>query len=434
MIRRVKVTDGHAQLAVTQLFWQVSLRFSGFKLIPEETPEDQPESNGPYVSKLDDIIELVNSIKDDWDALYSEQIIQKLEQVHREVNNEVKAVDLEIHPELWLIRAIALEKSLLDNSDEVEKNYRKCLSGKFQAILVLNNLGVVQARKQRCREALVLFKDAMFWANAFPKRMVKAPFYNFALIIAHLYQQRFVFQPDYLALLSEVIESLPFLTHLKKQGSGDASKGDPSEVVLSDADIKETYLSIAKFAHDIFEAPEDKFFHENLAYLIPELDLLDSFGDVLDKFDREAAHKVFKKGMTLKGEERYAESIYTLEMAGRLAPDYLKGSSEQIEQIFDLWRRKENQDILELTEAEDYEEALRKLQYLPDERLERQNDQGLIESIQIQKQISMLHEADELVARKQYEEAKLKYKALLREDLSDHLRKNVSTKLAALLK
>jgi len=243
-----------------------------------------------------------------------------------------------------------------------------------------------------------------------------------------------VFQPEYLALLTEVIDSLPFLKHLRKKELNENSNGHSNRHSLSDSDIREAYLCIAKFAHDMAETPDDEFFHTKLAYVIPELDLLDSFGDVHDQFDREAAHKVFRRGFELAEQRRYAESINSFEMASRLAPDYLKGSTEQIERMSDIWRRQHNEDVLQLTEAEAFEEAIERLQYLPDQRLARPNDKVLLDSIKKHKQISLLKEADELVAQGKYEEAKLKYKSLLREDLGEHLRKHVSSKLAGLLK
>jgi hypothetical protein len=261
-------------------------------------------------------------------------------------------------------------------------------------------------------------------------KLAKAPFYNFALVVAHLYQQRFVFRPDYLTLLEEVVETLPFLHDIRQaRADGDAANGP-----LNDKQIQAAYTAIAEFARGIAESPDDQFFNTKMSYLVPELDLLGSFGDTLDKYDRETAASVFSKGMELASDKKYAESINTFEIAGRLAPDYSKGAAEEIAKVSDTWRHESNITVFKLIKGKDFDRAIEMLRYPPDQRLARQNDQGLIESIERQKQISLMEEAEALTVLGDANGAKLKYKLLLREDLSEHLRKHVSTKLAKLLK
>jgi hypothetical protein len=416
----------------TRLLWQSSLMSQGFTS-SEEVSDDPAQASKQNISRLDDIIELIKDLKQRWAELNSEQIIERLEQASKEENTEVTEVNLSTQPELWLLKALALEKSLTADIADVEKYYSKCRGGIFQAVLVLNNCGVVQAKRQKCSEALELFKDAMIGAYTMDK-LAKAPFYNFALIVAHLYKQRFIFQSGYLALLEEVIRALPFLEDLRRLKVVTDTDGEPVKTALGDAEIRLMFNAIAKFAHEIIESPADEFYHSKLSYLVLESDLLDSFGDISDKVDRERASEVFEEGRALFDQKLYAESINVLETASSLAPDYSKGAAEEIEKVFDAWRYELNKTIFKLAGEKKFDEAIEILQNLPDQRLARQNDKSLIENLQKRKQLWMLQQADELAEKRCFDEAKLKYKLLLREELSDHLKRHVSTKLAELLK
>ena len=179
MIRDKTITNGGVVVTTTSLFWRVFLKSRGYSLVEEVPLENQTPLNGAHFTELNDLIGLVNNLKNGWSRLHSVRIIKQLEQKQKEITGEIEDLNRVTESELWLLQALALEKSLLEDNYAVEKLYRKCLSGKFQVVLILNNLGVLQARMQRCREALALFKDAMFYANAFPKRIVRAPFNKF---------------------------------------------------------------------------------------------------------------------------------------------------------------------------------------------------------------------------------------------------------------
>jgi len=142
---------------------------------------------------------------------------------------------------------------------------------------------------------------------------------------------------------------------------------------------------------------------------------------------------MFSDGRQQFDQNLFPESIRSFELASSLSSDFSSRVSAEIEKVSKVWRFHENQTILKLARNKDFDDALTRLQSLPDDRLERETDQAMAEAIRKQKQVWLLREADKLADDGKLHEAKLKYKELLRDDLSHQLRKHISTKLARLL-
>src|SRR6185312_2954923 len=432
MINRLRISNNGVVITPTGLLWHSFLKSQPFALgaAVEQESTMPPE---PRLSKLDEVIKLINDIKEHWATLSSDEIQERLERACKKSDDEVTEANFSDQPEIWLLKALALEKSLTADIADIEKYYSKCRGGFFQAVLVLNNCGVVQAKRQKCAEALELFKDAMFCSYRMNK-YARAPFYNFALVVDRLYKQRFIFDTDYLALLEQVKDGLPFLSSSNEPRPAEqTTEPHAAKPTLSDSEIRRLYTDVARFAREIKESQEDKFYYSKLSYLVPELDLLESFGYATDNVDREIASERFKQATALFDQGKYKESIYAFDQASMWAPDYLKGATEEIDKVSSTWRHQEDRAILDLTQKREFDEAIRRLENLPDPRLIRDFDKSLIESLYTQKQLSLLQEAEQLVSERKFGEAKLKFKQLLREDLGDHLRKYVSSSLAELL-
>lgn len=419
MLNRLQATDGNVRVSITELFWRRCLSSRGFSLIEDREDVGQPSRDAP----VHRIAELLNRIKAEWHSTHTLQILNELDFILRQESNRNGGGH---DSEICLLRALALEKSLSADDQEKAKYYQECLGGDFEAILVSNNLGVIRTKMNKCPEALALFRDAMFRANAFPKDLMKAPFYNFSVTIQHLYRHRFIFQPAYLDVLNDVIQWMPCLETLRQDPTKDRQP-------LTDEQIASAYKTIAKYAYQIDEK-QPGFFGTKFSYLVPEVDIRGSFGSMPDDEDREAAYRAYTQAMRLASEARYAESINFFLMAGDFARDYAVDSTVQIKHIVDVWRKKHNQEILLLAEREEYEEAIDKVQFPPTDRLKHEADQRLIHSIQNQKHNRLLTVAEQLVREQKPDEAKLKYKQLLEEQLDDDLKKYISSSLASLLR
>lgn len=433
MAQRVRLNTGEVISEPTRLFSESLLATRKFSVVRDPVCDDdhQPQVNAAVHNELDDLANLINELKEDWKDLHSEQILSRLDPAFNEAGNGGGEAISSIQLELSLVKALALEKSVIaEDRNEADKYYSKCRGSIFQTVLVLNNSGVVEAKREQCAAALELFKGAMIWAYRM-NSLEKAPFYNFTLIIAHLYRQRFIFHPEYLRILEETVDALPFLERFRKVDTKSAT--ETTEMVRTNDEIRTLCEAIANYSNGIVEPSVYDFYRSALTFVLPEIDLPGSFGEIPDKVDRESAAEVFSGGSELLARKLFNESIRSFELASTLASDYSTRASAEIDKVSTAWRLHENKVILQLTENKEFDKALTRLQSLPDKRLERESDQALAEVLKKQKQGWLLREADELADAGQLHEAKLKYKQLLREHLNDQLRKHISAKLARLL-
>jgi hypothetical protein len=378
-------------------------------------------------------VALKNRLIKDWEDLHSEQIIEEINCLWREQDDYLSPVDLQAQHELWLLKAFAQGKSVHKNLDEMEETYHRCRRGRFQIALVLNNLGAIQAKRQWCKQALELFKDSIK-ETVVLSIPLKAPFYNYALISQHLHRQRLAYSPEYLSGLDELVQFLLFAEVNKSPEALRDFKIKDSNVSWTEEKIESGYKQVARFGRKWPGHTRGDFCLEKAIFLDPETDLFASFGDVPDDRDRQTAYLLFQKGIDQAERGDYAASIYTLEMATNLDPDFHMEAKEKIQQILEIWRKKGNETITSLIKDKRYDEAVKQIQYLPHERLKRQGDQKLIESLRKQKHYALLQEADESAQRGDVEDARLKYKSLLEEDLDDSLRLYVSSRLMELSK
>lgn len=109
--------------------------------------------------------------------------------------------------------------------------------------------------------------------------------------------------------------------------------------------------------------------------------------------------------------------------------------ASEIKKTAEHWRQNENEVIVNLTRAGKHAEALEHLRIIQtNPRLADKKDEDLMAKILRQKHEAAERDADLLVLAGRKEEAAVKYKHLLGEELDPHLRKQVSMKLASLLK
>jgi hypothetical protein len=433
MAQRLRLNNGEVIIEPTRLFSESLIKTGNFFVVEDPVGDDHQPLVNTATNELNDLASLINELKEDWPRLHSEQIVSRLDPAFNEAGNGGVEAISSIQLELSLIKALALEKSVIaEDRNEADKYYAKCRGSIFQTVLVLNNSGVIEARQKQCAAALELFRDAMIWAYRM-NSLAKAPFYNFALIIAHLYRQRFIFHPDYLRILEESVDSLPFLQRFRKVDANGNGATEATEKPRTDEEIRDLCEAIAQYSHGIVEPGGNDFYRSALTFVLPEIDLPGSFGEIPDKVDRESAAEVFSDGSELFDQKLFDESIRSFELASTLSSDFSSRASSEIDKVSNAWRLHENEIILKLVADKEFDEALTRLQSLPDKRLERESDHALAEVFRKQKQGWLLREADKLADQGQMHEAKLKYKQLLREDLNDQLRKHISTKLARLL-
>lgn len=408
-----------------------------------------PNSSRHNSLRLDweEVVPLKRQLMDGWEDFSGEEILEQLEYIWTTQNAGVPRIDLNQNLDLWLLKALAQEKSLYSDADEIEETYHHCRHlGRWNSVIVRNNLAVLKARRLECLDSLKLLAEAIQIAVTH-KVLLRAPFYNAALIFQQLHNSGLIFNPQYEQILDELAAAVDHgggatqgeaasVAEQTTAPSGQADQATEQSDNLPDRlarpegdpkDVRAKYVSLARYGHDL-EQPEPRdIIQRSVAYLAPSLDLFESFGDYADKIDARNAQKHIEKGNELANKGKFAQSVESFKMAVLLDPARESEVSVRLAQLYDQWRYKINRRMSRLLEAKRFDDASRVISELPDENLRRPDDDALLASIRKQKHAHTIE-----VAREKGEaEARITYLSLLKEaDLDDALRLTASGRLA----
>lgn len=389
------------------------------------------EARGTRLLTLGDAVALKNRLTKEWKELSSEAIFDALSFLRGDDGADFTEIDLKTQSELWLLKALACEKSPRRDHKEIEDAYNHCLGGQFRIVLVLNNLGVLQAHDQKCEEALELFEKAI--GLALGKAKLKAPFYNCALVFDHLRRQGTIH--SYLRPLAR----LESLTRPPKEEQstpdGNNPNGSAEQDYWPDSKIHAACKQIARYGYGFDGSAEEDFYYSKAKFLVPVHDLMASFGDLHDGLDRAAADQLQDEAEKAQKEKEFDRSITMFEMVSDFDPSRRTVLATEIKKTAEQWRQLENDTIVKLTRDYKYAEAIDRLRLVRlNPRLADKKDEDLMNKILRRKHEAADHEAELLAAAGQAEQAIVKYKQLLGEEINPELRKRVSMKLANLLK
>lgn len=385
--------------------------------------------------KFEESVGLKRRLIKNWADMHSEQIIEELENLQEIGEGNVPKVELRNTTVLWLLKALAYEKSVLGQIDEAKKTYRKIRHlGKWKAVLVLNNLAVLTAKEQDCPATIELLIDAIKQALVAGINL-KAPYYNCALVFQQLDQQGLIRESRYLEWLDYIDQLLLLATQKPDSEVLRDFEKTSARMTWKDNDIEAAYKAIAKFGYDL---PPDRFkdfFRNKATNIVPDLDLFPSFGDASDQTDSQTAHEFFNLGISCADEQHWPESIDNLKLASQLDPNLSIEAEKRTKQVLEEWRINRNQEIKQLLDRKEYDKAASTLSHLPNRNLIRHSDSGLAKTIRERKHRFMLQQAEDLAAQGKRNETKLKYIELLKEEeLDSQLRLHISKRLVELIK
>ncbi|HEX7315177.1 MAG TPA: hypothetical protein VF297_14720 [Pyrinomonadaceae bacterium] len=438
-MKRLSVTFGQDTAALTRL--TVRLLAAGRRVKQPAAQADEGECGaGARLLTLREAVALRNRLKKEWDGLSGEAILDALSCLRVDDEADFTEIDLETQSELWLLKALACEKCPRIDRGEVEKIYNRCLGGQFRIVLVLNNLAVLQAQNQKCEESLALFKKAI--ELSLKGGDLKAPFYNCALVFDHLRRQGTI--RPHLGKLGKIFN----LT--QPPGSQAAPEEDPSEDAAipeywTRAQVRGACRQIALFGRDrgdvkpsgqdVEPSDEKDFYYSKARRIVPQLDLMGSFGDLRDGYDRDAADGLEDEAKQAQKGKDFDRSIEMFEMVSDFDPARRPVIDVEIKKTAEHWRQSANETIVKLTRDKKPAEALEQLSLLrANPLLADKKDEELMAKLLRQKHKAAEREADLLADADRNEEAAVKYKQLLGEEIDPHLRRQVSMKLANLLK
>jgi len=387
--------------------------------------------------RLEEVNQVKKRLIKEWFNLTCEEIIHDLDILIKVKVTDIEPNDLKRDPEIQLLRTFATEKGIFSDINDIIKLYsqKECF-GKFQHALCFNNLGVLHTRKQICAQSLEEFYEVINSLRELHKSS-KAPFYNLILLFNHLLKNEMIFDEHYLETLSKLLNKLnPDL----KSNSWNANN------------IKKAYLDFAKFAdNNIVEPkylePESKFIFNQYKYIIPDFEVLNSFGNLTNEIDYVAAENEYSSGQTARNRGNFQASIDFFKRAKQYNPGLIDADFK-ISQVMHEWREKINQDNNKLHEENKFDECNKNLKYLPNIDLKREYDDKLINTYLTDKIDALTKRADTLFDKgrellkdgetewsyKNITEAKIIYFYLLNQkDLNPCTRLYVSNKLREII-
>lgn len=434
-MHRIQIEYGQDLISVTRLTSRILNRIGRpVKILGVDGQEKVGEAEfnrfnlGSAVSTKQQVIE-------NWDLWSSEDIIDRLEYLWATQETGVPRVNLSQTLDLWLLKALAQEKCLDAETKEIEETYHECRHlGRWNAVLVRNNLAVLRAKRKESVDSLSLLAEAISLSIA-DRVPLKAPFYNAALVFQQLHQTGLISDPRYLELLNHITSMIP----LERSGSEDGDQRESEQEASSESegnrdDPETAYRRIARYGYEIREPTNPDVFQRSIAHLTPGFDLFESFGDFPDKVDSRTAHELFEKGIVHTDQEMFAEGIRNFELASQLDPAFSSEAAMKVEQVSEHWRQKENQRMAGFLSDGEHDHASGVIQYL-DSRLKRDSDRTVVSSIKKLKHLALRREANEALKTGDEAQAELLYVGLLKErDLEDSLRLDVSNRLAEPLK
>jgi hypothetical protein len=437
-MNRITIQRGHEMLSVMRLTSRVLARTGQPVVVVEHATDGEARDSPPIRLDWEETVSIKQQLLENWDKLSGEEIIEKLDYIWTTQETGVPKVDLRQNPVLWLLRALAQEKCVYTDISEIEKTYQHCRHlGKWNSVLVRNNLAVLKARRRECLDSLNLLAEAIQLAVQF-KLLIKAPFYNAALIFHQLYMNGLIFEDKYFAILDKIAEAVEPSENRRASDTPPESSEQAIIPSRGSDEVITKYKTVAEYAYKLEEPEAVNIFQKNIAYLAPGFDLFESFGDSADNIDTRTAHEFFEKGNGYAAEGMFADGLDSFKVAVQLDPSRAPEAAVRSEQLYDQWRYRENQrmsGMLDSSDADKFDKASSIILDLPDERLRRPDDGGIISTIKNLKYNAALRDAEEAARLEDHASARLIYIGLLKENgIEDSLRLYASSKLAEPLK
>lgn len=388
----------------------------------------------------DETVSVKQQLINNWDTLSGEEIVARLNYIWTAASSAISKASLTQNLDLWLLKALALGKCLYSNINEIEEAYQHCRHlGKWNTVLIRNNLAATKATRNECLESLNLLTEAIRLALS-ENVHLKAPFFNTALILHHLHKNGLIFEERYLAIVDR-LSSIMASRRSHSSAANDLASSEPStndpEAVSGQHtghNVIQVYRAIAQFGWDLKEPKALNIFQENIAYLSPSLELFESFGDAADKIDSLTAHHFFEKANEFAGHGMFANAIKSVELGLRLDPTRTSEGLALSEKLLEQWRHCENQRMSDALDDNRFDQASNVILDLPDHRLRQANDDQLLFDIKTLDHLATLRNGDEL-RDVDANQARVIYLNLLKDpNLEDTLWIHVSSKLVEPLK
>lgn len=425
MLQRATVRVGNFDLHLSLL---------GCRLVASGSHQPAPSAPAPTGAKLtaEEAVARKNYLLRNWQALSSEEILGAVEGLQSAGLLDVPHSDISEETELWLLRALALEKAFKIDAAAIEAVYHECCRGRFHAILVRNNLAAIHVRRQWCRQALNSLAAAIRASLAY-RVPLRAPFYNCALILQSLHASRIIFHPSYL----EVLDELQQLVSAIQQRSSQEEILNPQSAVhvgpWSDEEITAVYVELARHAYDETAVSAPVVTESDGSVVLPELDFFASFGDVPDEYLRQQGHEILDHGTKLLSEKQFERALGAFELVPHYNPDLKVEAQEKKRQACDQWRNEFMTALNDQVARGDFDGACKTLRNLP-VTLARTSDEDIARVLRSQELQALARKADELSSNGGNDEARRTCLWLLAQtDLEPDLRRRVSVLLETLL-
>src|ERR1041384_1640704 len=149
MLYRIKLTVGEKTIAVTSLTAKVL-----FPGVPQINRQKEETATLPEVSKeLGQPFAVVNKefLIRRWNELTSDELLEKLNELSDSgPENGKEQQSAALQSEHFLLQTLAEEKKIFPDYTLLFEKYIQCRGGRFGLAMILNNLGVLEARKGEC--------------------------------------------------------------------------------------------------------------------------------------------------------------------------------------------------------------------------------------------------------------------------------------------
>lgn len=407
------------------------------------TSDEELHSQNVLPTKTDerDVIAKQKILKD-WNNLTSDEILERLSKLNQSQIIKETEDNANWQSEILLLRALAKEKSLLQKRTELIEAYFECQGGHFYKSIILNNQAILKIKENNCNEVLKLFHQAIL--QCFEKQNFhQAPFYNFVLIIVHLDKIGFMDESSQ-KLLDEIFEKVK-PSHKKTENSYQSIQNSP--LTLSKCRTIIHFInSNTSPENQTSETDGVEFYNNKSAYLVPQFDIWNSFGDQSQAANYRSFNEKMKRANELVKKGQYSDSINLLEYASQSVSFFIsssesstilkKLSDERISEIKELWRISIDEKIRKCCLKGKFEDAINILSSL-DEKVVSTDEKDLINSlikkIQEMRYSAELDQIENLIAQKELHEAKSACEILLLDsEINDAVRKRVTKHLIEL--
>lgn len=393
--------------------------------------QSEPARTGAQLT-AEEAVARKNYLIRNWQALTSDEILCVVQNIQSAGLLDVPESDLSEEMELWLLRALALEKALKIDAAHIEAVYHECRRGRFHTILVRNNLAAIHVERQWCRQALDSLAAAIRASLAYRVHL-RAPFYNCALILEFLHTSRLIFHTSHLEVLGTLQQLVSAIQHGYSQEQ--ILNLEPAVHVgpWSDEEIRAVYVELARHAYETNDTSAVAVTANDANFVLPELDFFASFGDVPDEYLRQQGHEMLDQGTKLSSEKQFERALGAFDLVPHYNPDLKVEAGEKKRQACDQWRNEFMSALTGQVARGDFEGARKTLSGLP-ARLARTEDGDIARNLRSQEMLAAARKADELSRDGEKEGARRTCLWLLAQtDIDPELRRRVSVLLETLL-